>query len=122
MPFALSPNLEGEFLSVQATGEIIAAELLQLHSDLASETAHWNRCLLNFAESDVSKLTGPIVRQLASLPPRFERLAIVGTPGMAFGLGKMYQSAAQRGRAIGVFTSEENAVRWLTRGQRTEGQ
>jgi hypothetical protein len=59
-----------------------------------------------------------MVRELSSLPPRFERLAIVAKPGIAYRLGRTYQAAADRGNTIGVFLTVENATAWLMpRGQ-----
>ena len=69
--------------------------------------------MIDFTGADVSQLTGPIVRELSGLPPRFERLAIVAKAGIAYGLGRTYQAAADRGNTIGVFMTVENATAWL---------
>jgi hypothetical protein len=111
MPFTLKG--QDGLLTVSATGQVTATELLQLQADLTGETSRYERCLIDFTGADVSKLTGPIVRDLAGLPPRFKRLAIITNPGLAYGLARMYQASATYGRAIGAFRTVETARTWL---------
>jgi hypothetical protein len=111
MPFTLTE--QDGLLIVTATGQVSAAELLHLHSDLAGETSRHEGCLIDFKGADVSKLTGPIVNDLADLPPKFKRLAIIANPGPAHGLARMYQASAGYGRAIGAFTTVDTARTWL---------
>ena len=115
MPYSLEADETIGVLSVTASGTISGTELLQLHSELAGQGGQRDRCLLDFTAADVSQVGGPMVRELAALPPRFERLAIVARAGPAFGLGRMYQSSVPD-RAIGVFMTRDNAIAWLLKG------
>lgn len=119
MPF--QQDTSAGFLNVIARGQITGEDLLRLHAELSHEAGRHVKCLIDFTEADVSKLTGPIVRELSRLPPRFERLAIVAKPGLAYGLGRTYQTTADRSRTIGVFMTVENATSWLTQRARSGG-
>ena len=111
MPFLI--NEIAGFVSVTARGRVTGTDLLRLHAELAVEAGRMAKCMIDFSGADVSQLTGPMVRELSSLPPRFERLAIVAKGGIAYGLGRTYQASADRGNTIGVFMTVENATAWL---------
>jgi hypothetical protein len=116
MPFSMQADETLGLLAVVATGLITGTDLLQLHAELAAETGRREKCLIDFSSADVSQLSGPLVRDLAGLPPRFSRLALVAKPGLAYGLARMYQASADSHRAVGVFMNSETAMTWLTKG------
>jgi hypothetical protein len=120
MPFTLSVNDAQTVACVAATGLVTATDLLQLHAELAAEATRREYCIIDFSGADVSQLTGPLVRDLAALPPRFKRLAIVATQGAAYGLARMYQASADYQRAIGIFMTAENAIPWLLKRTGTQ--
>ncbi len=117
MPFSIDSDNLG-FSRVTASGLVSGTDLLHLHTNLAGGGAKVEKCLIDFTAADVSQLTGPIVRELTQLPPRFGRLAIVAKPGPGYGLARAYQAASKPDRPIGIFTVLDMALMWLTKGSK----
>jgi len=121
MPFATSFYLDRRLMITRAWGHITVEDVLAFRQDLAARPEFnptWAH-VVDARNAVVFDMSADEIRQLAetSVFSPSARRAMVATDPAIFGLFRMYGVMFELqvdGSAVGVFTTLDNAIEWVT--------
>lgn len=119
MPFHYTIDVARSLIVVELTGALTGEELLQMQSQLIAESAFdpAMRQICDIRNGDVSGVTSDAVKLIASRSTDGlvrGRRAIVASPGLCYGLSRMFAAYAGGDEDMtAVFSDIAEARRWL---------
>jgi hypothetical protein len=122
MPATYRLDTEQRLVLLTLVGVVTGVELdavrAQIREDPAFDPSF--SVLADASALNPAALSGQMVRARAAAPPPGRmRVAIVAPADAVFGIARMYQMMAEgNGNPVGVFRTNEEAMGWLTSGDR----